>query len=110
MLRHVAVFTWNPEATEGQKAALSTGLAALPGSIPEIRSYVFGPDAGLRPGNAEFAVVADFDDAAGYLRYAEHPAHQALISDLLQPIVAERHSLQVEMGAALRNPSMSEAR
>jgi hypothetical protein len=110
MLRHVAVFTWNPETTEDDKARLASGLAALPGQIPEIRAYVFGPDARLGNSNADFAVVADFDDAAAYARYADHPAHQALLAELLRPILAERHSVQVAMGADRRKPDMSSAR
>ena len=110
MLRHVAVFTWKPGTTEDDTARLTRGLAALPGQIPEIRAYVFGPDAGLGTGNADFAVVADFDDAEAYARYAAHPAHQTLLADLLRPILAERHSVQVEMGAERRKPDMSSAR
>ncbi len=44
--------------------------------------------------NADYAVVADFDDADGYAAYAGHPAHQDVIVRLLRPIVAERLSVQ----------------
>ncbi len=94
MLRHVAIFTFASETTPAQVRALMDGLAQLPGQIPEIRDYHFGPDAGLRPGTADFAVVADFDDADAYRRYAEHPAHQELLTALLEPIAAERRSVQ----------------
>ena len=38
---------------------------ALPGQIPELRAYDVGADEGLVPGNGDFAVVADVDDATG---------------------------------------------
>jgi hypothetical protein len=44
--------------------------------------------------NADFAVVADFDDADGFATYAAHPAHQDVIVRLLRPLVAERLSVQ----------------
>jgi hypothetical protein len=79
MLRHVVLFTWKADASDVEIRAFAEGLAALPGRIPEIRSYRFGPDAGLAGGgNDDFALVADFDDAEAYRRYTEHPAHRHL--------------------------------
>ena len=94
MFRHVVLLRWVPEATGAQKQAVADGLAALPGVIPTIRAYRFGPDAQLSEGNSDVAVVADFDDAAGYLAYRDHPAHQAVISQHIAPILAERAAVQ----------------
>jgi len=97
MLRHVAVFTWKPDTSDDSIRALSEGLAGLPAKIPEIRSYSFGPDAHLGGTNDDFAVVADFDDAAGFRRYVEHPAHRLVIAELLTPILAARHAVQYDV-------------
>ena len=98
MLRHVVLFTWKADASDVEIRAFAEGLAALPGRIPEIRSYRFGPDAGLAGGgNDDFALVADFDDAEAYRRYAEHPAHRHVIAELLWPILGGRHAVQYEM-------------
>jgi hypothetical protein len=95
VLRHVAVFRWAEGAPPAGVAALSAALADLPLVIPEIRSYRFGPDAGLgMSANADFAVVADFDDAEGYATYAGHPAHQDVLVRLLRPLLGERLSVQ----------------
>jgi len=96
MLRHVALFTWKPDASDVSIRAFSDGLADLSIRIPEIRSYRFGPDARLGGGTEDFALVADFDDADAYRRYAEHPAHRHLIAELLMPIVAGRHAVRYE--------------
>jgi hypothetical protein len=97
MLRHVVVFRWSPETRPEQVAALRDGLAALPGLVPEIRAYAFGSDAGLKPENGDFAVVADFDDVDGYRRYADNPDHRAVVTDLVAPIVASRSAVQFEI-------------
>jgi len=95
-LNHVALFTWKPGTTDGQIAALEAGLAALPGLIPEIRAYRFGRDAGLAEGNADFAIVAEFDSAEGYEAYATHPAHRDVIERLIAPIRERRTGTQFE--------------
>jgi hypothetical protein len=93
-LTHVAVFSWKPGTTQAQLDAMADGLATLPGLIPEIRAYRFGPDAGLSPGSADFVVMADFDDEAGYRTYASDPRHLEVIERLVKPLVETRHALQ----------------
>ncbi|MEV7013807.1 Dabb family protein [Streptosporangium sp. NPDC051022] len=94
MFRHVVLFTWTENATDEQKAAVETELAKLTGIIPEIRAYTLGADAGVNPGNHEFAVVADFDNVDDYLVYRDHPDHQAVIAQYIKPIVASRAAAQ----------------
>lgn len=94
MFRHVVLFTWTEEATDEQKATVATELGKLTGIIPEIRAYTLGTDAGVNPGNHEFAVVADFDSVDDYLVYRDHPAHQAVIVEHVKPIVATRAAAQ----------------
>jgi hypothetical protein len=95
-LTHVALFTWRPGTTDGQVVELKEGLAALPGLIPEIQAYRFGSDAGLKEGNVDFAVVADFESVDAYRVYAAHPAHRDVIDRLLNPIVERRSAVQFE--------------
>ncbi len=89
------MFRWVEGTSAADVEAFASGLAGLPALIPSIRSYRFGPDAGLGlSANADYAVVADFDDVEGYATYAAHPAHQDVIVRLLRPLVAERLSVQ----------------
>lgn len=94
MFRHVVLMQFTPEASAEQRQAVLDGLASLPAAIPGIRSYVYGPDAGVMPGNHDLAVVADFDDADAYVHYANHPAHQAFIAEKVKPILAHRAAVQ----------------
>jgi hypothetical protein len=96
MIRHCVTLTFAPDATPAQVQAVLDGLATLPGAIPEIRSYSFGPDLQLAAGNASMVVVGDFDDLDGYLVYRDHPAHQQVIVDAIRPILAGRSAVQYE--------------
>ncbi len=79
--------------------ALRAALAELPGQISEIRAYTFGPDIGLASGNADFAVIADFDDASAWQRYQTHPAHVAVVERCVTPFFERRHAVQLEIDA-----------
>jgi hypothetical protein len=96
VLRHVVCLTWSEDATPAEVAAVTDALAELPAQIPDLRAYSIGPDVGLAPGNADFAIVADFDDADGWRRYQEHPAHQAVLVEQLRPMIAARTAAQFE--------------
>jgi hypothetical protein len=97
MFRHVVLFTWKPGAAQEQKQALHAELPKMPPAIGAIRAYAFGPDAGINPANCDYAIVADFDDRAGYLSYRDHPAHRELVERFVNPIVASRAAAQFEI-------------
>ncbi len=96
MIRHVVVITWKPEATGEQIEAVSAGLATLPPLMTGLVAYSFGPDAGISQGTADFGIVADFASRDAYVAYRDHPAHREIIEHMLNPIVAERRSVQFE--------------
>lgn len=97
MFRHVVLFTFTPETTQEQRQELARQLRTLPGAIEQIKAYQVGLDAGLNPGNHEFAVVADFDSVDDYLVYRDAPVHRAIIDKYVQPIVADRAAVQHEL-------------
>jgi hypothetical protein len=94
MYRHVALFRWTADATDEERRRVPEALAGLPATIPEIRAYSFGPDVGGADGHWDFAVIADFDDRAGWQAYQDHPDHQRVVRDVVAPIRAERATLQ----------------
>lgn len=96
MFRHVALFRWKDGTTADQVAEVTATLVALPGLIPELRGYQVGPDAAVSEGNFDYAVVADFDDPAGYQAYATSPHHVAASTEVIRPILAERAAVQYE--------------
>jgi hypothetical protein len=93
-LRHIVLFRFADHATDEQIDALAAGLDALPGKIGQIRSYEHGRDAGLRQGSWDYGLVAVFDTAEDFAAYLDHPDHRGLVRELLDPISAERASVQ----------------
>ncbi len=94
MFRHVALLTFNEGTTKAQQDAVLAGLEGLPDQIPEIRGYHFGVDAGIADGNASLAVVAEFDDQAGYQAYATHAVHLKVIAETIKPVLSARAAVQ----------------
>jgi hypothetical protein len=99
VLRHVVCLRFRTGTDAAAIAVLEAALARLPGRIPEIRAYRFGKDAGLANGNADFAVVADFDDVEGWRTYMAHPDHVRLIDEYVRPIVEQRTAAQLDLPA-----------
>jgi len=94
---HLVTFTWRPEATNDDVVAIIEALTSLPEHIPELVSYNFGPDLGLREGNADFAVVAVLDSAEGLLAYLDHPEHVRILDEFIRPLIATRQAVQIEV-------------
>ena len=97
MIRHVVLFTWTDEMTEELEQQFAAELNALSPTLPGVRSYHAGPDAGIIEGNFDFAAVGDFDDADSYLAYRDHPQHQDIIGRLSRPNTKARASVQYEI-------------
>jgi hypothetical protein len=97
MLRHVVLFAWTPEATAEQKQQVADDLRSLPPLMNGLRAFDVGPDAGVVDGNADFALVADFDDVPSYLAYRNHPTHRAIIDQVINPIIKSRVAIQYEI-------------
>lgn len=94
MIRHTVMFRWRENVEPSEVRAAFNALEGLPSAIEELRAFSFGPDAGLTEGNFDAVVVADFDDADAYRRYAEHPEHLRVIRESLRPLIAERVAVQ----------------
>jgi hypothetical protein len=97
MFRHVVLFRFTPQTSEEQQQELARQLRTLPGAIEQIKAYHVGLDAGLNPGNYQFAVVADFDNVEDYLVYRDHPVHRDIIAKYVQPVVAGRAAVQYSL-------------
>lgn len=93
MLRHCVLLKLKDDITDLQLEKLMSELARLR-ELPMITAYRFGPDAGLAEGNADFAIIADFADAAAYQAYATDPQHLAVLSTTIKPLIRERTALQ----------------
>jgi hypothetical protein len=96
MLRQVVVFTWS-DADEQRRAATLAAIRRLPDLVGGMASFAVGDDLGLREGNAQTALVADFPDVEAYRRYAQDPAHLAIVAEHITPYLATRCAVQYEV-------------
>lgn len=96
-VRHVVVFTWREGVTPEQVESVAAALRRLPEVIEQIRDYRLGPDLGVNEGNADFVVVADFASLDDYLTYRDHPAHRAVVTETILPLLAARSAVQYEI-------------
>jgi uncharacterized protein (DUF1330 family) len=96
VLRHVVLFTWSEAAGAERRRAAVEALRGLRGTVGGMTSLVVAEDAGLVEGNADAVLVADFPDAEAFRRYAQDPAHQAVLAEHVRPILAARSAVQHE--------------
>lgn len=94
-VRHVVVFRFHPDTSPDAVEALRSALVGFAPGLPEVLTYDVGPDLGVNPASWDFAVSATFADAEGYLAYRDHPEHQRIIRELVEPIAADRASVQL---------------
>jgi Stress responsive A/B Barrel Domain len=97
MLRHTVLLTLSTDPASETTKTIVEALRKLPAQIASIREYEVGADLGLNDGNATIAVVARFDDEKGYLEYRDHPAHRAVIDELISPVRQSRAAIQFEV-------------
>ena len=97
MFRHVVLFTWSEGMTDAMEQQFAAELTALATSLPSVRGYHAGADAGINAGNFDFAVVADFDDLDSYLAYRDNAEHKDIIGRLSRPNTKSRASVQYEI-------------
>ncbi|CAN5302699.1 Dabb family protein [soil metagenome] len=99
MILHLATFSWRPDVTNDDVVAVIEALSSLPGQIPELLSYRFGPDLGLREGNASFAVAAVLQGPEELPAYLDHPEHARIVEEFIAPLTAARQAVQIEIPA-----------
>ena len=94
MIRHVVMWSFRP-GTEAEQERFLTGLAALDGVIPEIRSSTVARCC--NPNEKYDAIlIADFDDMDALARYANDPRHLA-VAAICKEIRTDRCAVDFEM-------------
>ncbi|MGB3355259.1 MAG: Dabb family protein [Mycobacterium sp.] len=87
MIRSVVLAKLRAGYDAGELAQIQDGLQNL--TCPGTLSYTIGLDAGLREGNWDLVIVADFADDAAYRGYdedAEHNRWRARLAQLIEQV------------------------
>jgi hypothetical protein len=95
MFSHIGILTLKPDTTQEQVSALATALEALVGVVPGLVSATVERDAKLREGNADLIFRMQFDEQSSWEGYSAHPAHVAVITDHIAPVLQSKTFLQV---------------
>ncbi len=95
-VEHLVLFRWQPEATTPQIAAAVAALRGLVEAVPGILQLSCGENFSDRARGFTHGLVVRFDDRTALAAYQEHPAHQAVVREQIQPILAEILALDYE--------------
>lgn len=97
MLRHVVLLKWKEGTSEQAIDNLTAEFSKLPVLIPQIRSFSFGPSAGIYKESLDYALVADFESEIDFKTYVMSEAHQVLMKNFTSPILDSYHATQFEV-------------
>lgn len=80
MFIHVFAFRWKPGVIDAQKQRAATEIRRLKEQIAEILEVHVGTNTSVRGQDYAFGGVMKFQSRSDFETYADHPAHQALLS------------------------------
>jgi len=90
------MFEWIEGVDNADLDAIAAALDALVAAVPEVVSYVHGPDLGVSEGNFDYVIVGDYASVEDYAVYRDHPEHQRIIAEMIKPFVAKRAAVQYQ--------------
>ena len=101
MILHLVNFRWKEGVSPADVAHLCEELATFRQKVDCLVGYHFGPDLGLRQGNADFGIAALVASSEALDSYLEHPAHHELVGKVLGPMIASRQAVQIAVAQPL---------
>ena len=84
MIRNVVLLKARAGTEPAALERIADGMLSL--QVPGLLNLTTGPDAGLREGNADLAIVADFEDEEAYRAYDADPEHNRVRRELVAPV------------------------
>ena len=101
MVKHIILWTLNPELTEEEKAAVKAGikegLEGLVGQVPGLIDVKVHIGGRLPSSNADVMLDSTLESAEALKAYAVHPAHVAVANGKVRPYTGQRACLDFEL-------------
>ena len=94
---HIVTLTWKESVQPSQIVTYANLLRELSSRVEGVCWFSCGSDMGLRNGNADFAVVAFFENETAFRRYLEDPLHLEIIRDYASKMVITRTTAQLRV-------------
>lgn len=100
MVRHIILWTLNPELSAGEKAevkkGIKAGLESLKGKVPGLVSIKVNIDGRLDSSNCDIMLDCVLDSPESLKTYATHPAHVEVANTKVRPYTVQRVCLDFE--------------
>ena len=101
MVKHIILWTLNPELSEEEKNAVKRGIKAglegLVGQVPGLLEAKVHIDGRLPSSNADVMLDSTLESEAALKAYATHPAHVAVATEKVRPYTVQRSCLDFEI-------------
>ena len=101
MIKHIILWTLNPELSEEEKktvkAGIKAGLEGLVGQVPGLLDVKVHIDGRLASSNADLMLDCTLESEEALQGYACHPAHVAVANGKVRPYTVQRSCLDFEL-------------
>ena len=101
MVKHIILWTLNPELTKEQKqkvkAGIKEGLEGLVGKVPGLLDVKVNTSGRLASSNADVMLDSTLESEEALKGYAVHPEHVAVANDKVRPYTIQRACLDFEI-------------
>ena len=101
MVKHVILWTLNPELSEDEKqkvkAGIKAGLEGLVGKVPGLLELKVIADGRLSSSTADVMLDSTLESPEALQGYAKHPDHLAVANTKVRPYTIQRSCLDFEV-------------
>lgn len=101
MVKHIIIWTLNPDLTEAEKATVKAGikegLEGLVGIVPGLISVNVQISGRLASSNADVMLDSTLESEEALKGYAVHPDHVAVANTKVRPYTVQRACLDFEI-------------
>ncbi len=105
MVKHIILWTLNPELTEEEKATVKAGikegLEGLVGKVPGLIDVKVHISGRLASSTADLMLDCTLESEDALKGYAKHPEHLAVANTKVRPYTAQRACLDFEVATAI---------
>lgn len=101
MVKHIILWTLNPELTEEQKTevkkGIKSGLEGLMGKVPGLIDVKVNIDGRLDTSNSDVMLDSTLESVEALKAYAVHPAHVEVANTKVRPYTVQRTCMDYEL-------------
>lgn len=101
MVKHIILWTLNPELSdeekENVKKGIKQGLESLKGKVPGLIDIKVNIDGRLESSNCDVMLDSTLESAEALKVYASHPSHLEVANTKVRPYTVQRTCLDFEL-------------